>query len=82
MDDPKSNNSFRKTHTPSSDNCEAKEGHSKGWLTVQKASSKLNTHQWREVIRSFIPLCILIFYGYYCILCLHLVSESMFLPLS
>ena len=41
MDDPKSNNSFRKTHTPSSENCEAKEGCSKGYFTVQKASSKL-----------------------------------------
>ena len=38
---PEANNSFRKTHTPSSENCEAKEGRSRGCFTVQKASSKL-----------------------------------------
>ena len=58
---PKANNLFRKSRTPLSESCEAKKGRSTKNFTVQKVSSKLNTHQWQEVIRSFIPLCYLIF---------------------
>ena len=38
---PEANNLFKKTHTLSSENYEAKEGRSREWLTVQKSFVKL-----------------------------------------
>ena len=51
---PRANNSIQKTHTPSSESCEAKEDHSGVYLQSKMLRQKSITYQWGEVIRSLL----------------------------